>query len=791
MFLSAAVLVLAGAALAIPAGDEILTPARRILPRVTTLTSPTGPQQSGTIATCNKWYNVVSGDTCSSVEAAFGITHAQFLQWNPAVSSDCSQNFWLGDTYCVGVSSASSHASSTTSTKSSSTSSRGSSTSSSAATGAQSTPGAPTMSGIPCNCNKYYTIVSGDTCGTVETRFGITHAQFLLWNPTVSSDCANNFWLGEAYCVGVNTAVTACPSTTSKPPTGTGPISTSIPPNTEPYSMITGDISASQAPRPTATGFPPSPTVSGTSGHCLRYYQANPGDTCQGLVNRYARFISMSDFLNLNPGAGTDAASCQVFVNYYYCVDAPYSTTLPPATTTIFPTFTTTDLPALNSTYDVPQPTAPGAVSNCMSWYQAAAGDTCNSVASFFGYLSVAEIQAWNTGVNCGSQLISGDNYCVAYFPAGSSPPLPSTVSTPPSPTQTGIISTCKGWYLASSGDTCDLITQMFGTFTEANFLSWNPALGSSCSGLVVGNYYCIAVPGTPTTRTASTPPTSLPSNGVGPQPEQPGIPTDCLAYWLVSSSDNCTTIAQANDISENQLEAWNPALGSGCTHLLPDYFICVSASEPGVTTSVPGSTALTASRTSSTPFPSSSSRASSTTTTSTTSITITTPTPVQTSMAAQCNRFYKVEPGDGCFAIAAAANIQLTTFYALNPAVGTDCSGLLSGFYVCLGVVSDGAPATTISTGTPVAATPAPTQTGMAKGCTRFYLVESGDSCGGIAAAAGISLANFQAWNPAVGAGCTGLLSGFYACIGGPGATGVVRGTTITSGAPVPAPTS
>ncbi|KAK0625192.1 hypothetical protein B0T17DRAFT_265090 [Bombardia bombarda] len=348
-------------ALAAQASENILTvPPHRLVARVTTLTSPTGPQQTGTISACNKWYNIASGDSCASVETAFGITHAQFLLWNPAVSADCSQNFWLGYTYCVGVSSGS--VSSTTTTSASS------------ATGAQSTPGAPTMSGIPCNCNKYYIVVSGDSCPTVEAQFGITHAQFLAWNPTVSSDCATNFWTGEAYCVGVNTAVTACPTTTSTSSGGsTGSSTTSSisrTSNTEPYSVITGDVSATVGPRPTASDWPPSPTGAGT------ITSSNPGDTCQGIVNHYSNLLSMGDFLSYNPAAGTDATSCALYVNYYYCIDAPTNGTAggdqPTATTTIFPPWSPTVLPSLNTTSEIPQPTAAGAPANCQSWYQAA-----------------------------------------------------------------------------------------------------------------------------------------------------------------------------------------------------------------------------------------------------------------------------------------------------------------------------------------------------------------------------------------------------------------------------------
>jgi hypothetical protein len=34
-----------------------------------------------------------------------GTSVDQFYDWNPAVSRDCVTNFWLGQAYCVGVSS--------------------------------------------------------------------------------------------------------------------------------------------------------------------------------------------------------------------------------------------------------------------------------------------------------------------------------------------------------------------------------------------------------------------------------------------------------------------------------------------------------------------------------------------------------------------------------------------------------------------------------------------------------------------------------------------------------------
>ena len=59
-------------------------------------------------------------------------------------------------------------------------------------------PGAPgpTLSGIPSNCNNYYMLKSGDSCSSVEDQFFITDTQFHAWNPAISADCSENFWLG-------------------------------------------------------------------------------------------------------------------------------------------------------------------------------------------------------------------------------------------------------------------------------------------------------------------------------------------------------------------------------------------------------------------------------------------------------------------------------------------------------------------------------------------------------------------------------------------------------------------
>ncbi|KAJ5933735.1 carbohydrate-binding module family 50 protein [Penicillium verhagenii] len=713
--------------------------------RATGITSADDPTQTGTISTCNLWYDVASGDTCSSVEEAFGITSEQFIAWNPAVSSDCTTNFWVGDSYCVGISTVSTSSTSTTTT-------------SSASKTAETAANEPTQSGQAFNCDSWYDVVSGDTCSSIETAFGITSAQFIAWNPTISSDCSSGLLYGYSYCVGINANATSTSSALIKSTT-TSQIAT--------YSILAASSHVVSS-WPTATGSPPTPTQTGILSTCLRYYQAQDGDTCQIIVNRYSHLIDMDDFLDWNPAVGTNCTS--LYIAYYYCIDAPLTMDNSTATTQLLIAgWTAAALPTMNSTF-APSPTASGLISSCQSYYEADEDDTCDSVISSLGYLDVNEFEDWNTGINCSTSLTDGTYYCVANY---TNNPLPSTVSVLPSPVQTGIVSTCTGWYLADSDDTCEEIAEIFGTFSEDDFLSWNPAVGSGCSNITAGDYYCVAVPGTPTTATTTATTATYSTNGVGPQPEQTGISDDCASYWLVGVDDTCEIIEEENSITEDQFLDWNPALGSDCSSLLENYYVCVLM--PNATTTGGN---LTLSADNSTTSASSSFTASSTITTAS-SPSLSTPTPYQSGMVSGCERFYLVESNNDCYDIALEANIALTDFYTWNPAVGSDCSDLESGEYVCLGTTG---PLTTITSGTPIPATPSPTQTGMVSGCLRFYYVESGDGCYDIALDAGISLDDFYSWNPAV-SDCADLEASVFVCIGISG-----QATTITSGTPVAA---
>ena len=192
------------------------------------VTPPTNAYPNATAA-CAQYYTVQSGDGCSSIATAFGLTSNQLFDLNPGLNTDCT-NLNLGEAYCV-------------------------------------FPTYPlssinTGSGIPPNvangtitdgCSEYYTVVSGDNCGLIETKFNLTSTQFLTYNAEIVADCSN-LQLGLAYCVKSNVT------------TGSGGGSTS----------------------------PPTNLASGSLSNCTEYHTVVSGDNCPVIETAYS--IAAADF---------------------------------------------------------------------------------------------------------------------------------------------------------------------------------------------------------------------------------------------------------------------------------------------------------------------------------------------------------------------------------------------------------------------------------------------------------------------------------------------------------------
>ncbi|KAK5660436.1 hypothetical protein OQA88_12980 [Cercophora sp. LCS_1] len=64
---------------------------------------PTGPTFPNVAPNCDAFHTVVSSDGCWDITVTYGITLANFYEWNPDIEDECATNFCLGYSYCIGV----------------------------------------------------------------------------------------------------------------------------------------------------------------------------------------------------------------------------------------------------------------------------------------------------------------------------------------------------------------------------------------------------------------------------------------------------------------------------------------------------------------------------------------------------------------------------------------------------------------------------------------------------------------------------------------------------------------
>jgi LysM repeat protein len=259
---------------------------------------------------------------------------------------------------------------------------------------------------------------------------------------------------------------------------------------------------------------------------------------------------------------------------------------------------------------------------------------------------------------------------------------------------------------------------------------------------------------------------------------------TNCNKFYLVKQDEGCYDIAAAQGISLSDLYAWNAALNGDCSGLWANVYVCVGIVGGPTVTTTPSSTAKP------------------TSTTTTPGNGVSTPTPTQTGMVSNCGKFYLVKQDEGCYDIAASQGISLSDLYTWNAALKGDCSGLWANVYVCVGLIGQTPTSkptvttttskTTTTTGNGIS-TPTPTQPGMVSNCNKFHFVETGQVCQQIANLYGISLANFNTWNPQAKSDCSGLWANTYACVGVIGytpPTSTTKTSTSTKGNGVATPT-
>ncbi|PYI10815.1 hypothetical protein BO78DRAFT_393791 [Aspergillus sclerotiicarbonarius CBS 121057] len=491
-------------------------------------------------------------------------------------------------------------------------------------TTADPTPHGPTMTGIPANCNRWYTVQKGDTCYAVEKAFGLSPQQFQQWNPAVSLDCQVNFWPGYAYCVGIGPVVPTTTSTTSTSTTSTSTTSTSK------SSASTGDPA------------PHGPTMTGIPANCNRWYIVQKGDTCYAVEKAFG--LSPQQFHQWNPAVSLD---CQVnfWPGYAYCVGvgpvistSTTSTAGPPSTTTVPITSSTiTTLPSTtttsNTTYSVRNPitsynmttstiddqwpptkTQAGQPTDCDKWHLVGPGDTCDRIYQRYrNTITKEELLEWNPQlkVDC-DYPFTGYWVCVGIkrpaltlvYPTDTDPvsipdptpwtprPIPTNNSTtvyPPTHTQPGLAPSCSVFYEAKPSDSCTQILASNPLLVPALLYDWNPALHADCSGLQPGYFYCIAAYNS---STLPFPPTVTNQ----PYPTKPYTAKNCTGWYLKEDGDTCSLILDMfGTFDQTQFVAWNPDVGKNCIALENGYYYCISDANtpttrirPIPTTSIP-----------------------------------------------------------------------------------------------------------------------------------------------------------------------------------------------------------
>ncbi|KAF2994019.1 hypothetical protein E8E14_001179 [Neopestalotiopsis sp. 37M] len=581
---------------------------------------------------------------------------------------------------------------------------------------------------IQHTCNTY-TVQTNDTCDSIQKAYGINYAQILAWNPQFDLTCGN---------IDVTVGLEICVSSPGRN-------------YTSPIESATTTVMAS------ATTAAPVPTnaASGSTANCGNWYEAAKGDYCNQIIIRYG--ISLVDFLILNPEVNENCTNLYAFESY--CMEpvgdisnyegAPGYISSVAWTTTVDPSSlpTATYIPDQYVSEVITY--ANGTRTDCATYisgadYQKDLSNTtfvsnCDLALTVFG-ITYADLTVWNPSLasfdvsEC--EFNESYNYCVTWSSLTVTTPS-SVVEESSIPTATDTPSDCTSYTFVHGGTTCDDILQVY-EISLAYFYSLNPIVGEDCSGLSNYTYYCVnstSNPAVPTTATTVVTP---------PGPTQTGIASNCNAYYVAQTNDDCGTVEAAYGITDAQFKAWNPAVSSDClTGFWADEAYCVGVSDDGSS-----SASITSSITA----------VSSTTTASF----VTAPGPTQTGIPANCNAYYVAQTNDDCGTVEAAFGISDADFHAWNPAVSSDC---LSGFWAdeayCVGVSGSGSSTTAVTTATPTSVTPpGPTQTGIPAKCNAYYVAQTGDDCGTVEAAYGITDAQFKAWNPAVSADC---LSGFW----------------------------
>lgn len=87
---------------------------------------------------------------------------------------------------------------------------------------------------------------------------------------------------------------------------------------------------------------------------------------------------------------------------------------------------------------------------------------------------------------------------CIHRIGTPTKPPATTTTTAgngvaTPTPFQAGMVGNCKKFHFVVKGDICASIATKY-SITVANFIKWNSAVKSDCTGIWAENYACVGL---------------------------------------------------------------------------------------------------------------------------------------------------------------------------------------------------------------------------------------------------------------------------------------------------------
>ncbi|PNP85446.1 hypothetical protein FNYG_01275 [Fusarium nygamai] len=316
--------------------------------------------------------------------------------------------------------------------------------------------------------------------------------------------------------------------------------------------------------------------------------------------------------------------------------------------------------------------------------------------------------------------------------------------------------------YTIQDGDTCRSVAKT-AKITYAQLLSWNPSLDAACGNLSSqkDGRVCISNPLGDFALPSNSKPATIIITTEAPIPKPTGEGTlaHCGEWYLVALGDDCSAIATNHSITRKDLLFLNPELFDNCTNLLADVYYCVQpvgyiSTYPGYNGSSTQPPIQPVSATSipfQNPFEQKDNKSDSQLI------------PLANGTRRDCYKyiyFYNdfilwnpslAQPEDDEETSGQADSVA--NLYAYPCTVSANSS------YCVMLASPTPAPIEDVQPPTPLAA-------GIAKNCTKYFLIESYNTCDDIMGQFYLDLRLFVSMNPSVKEDCTGLAVGTWYCV-------------------------